>query len=337
MNFSPLNDPGFEEFRKKEAAKAAKKRRKKALILLVTVTLVAALATVLIVLAAFDTVAKIRRDSENTEGTPTTAAPATEPSPATTDPTNLKPSTPLPVSETPTVPSSSPASETPTPSVKVRSTTVYLDAGHGFLNATGDSMDKGAGGPDYPYYKITQEQFGTPMYESDLVIILTQKVKAILEEAGYTVIMSREDYVYERVPIALRAAKAKEANADLLVSIHANSTGDASVYGARVYYNDNPAWPLTVESKKFAETVAASIDAYGASRRKARVYGDAESGKTLAMLRGTGDIPSVLVETCFLTNEEDAQAAITETWQNSMAKAIAQAIMDRYELKHTFV
>lgn len=340
MNFSPLNDPGFEEYRKREAAKAAKARKKRTLIILAVTAVIAAAGAVLLVLAAFDAVPRIIDNFSSTtppaENTPT-AAPSGSPETPTPQvlPTEATPS-PTP-SPTPDV---SPTTEDPSvvkPTVKVRTTTVYLDPGHGFLNAAGDAMDKGAGNPDYIYYKMTEELYGAPMYEADMVLILTKKVKALLEDAGYTVVMSREDYVYERVPVALRAAKAKEADADLLVSIHANSAADTSAYGARVYYNDNPAWSLSIESKHFADDVAKSIDAYGASRKKSKVYGDGESGKTLAMLRGTGDIPSVLIETCFLTNEEDAKAAISEEWQDSMAKAIVQAIVTRYKLKTTIL
>ena len=331
MNFSPLNDPSFEEHRRREAEKAAKKRRKKTLIILVSVSLVLLAATVLLVFAALDTFPEIFANTETTGEAPTGTP---EPTPAQT--ASSEPSSDVPVvvpskntpSESPS-PTQNVPTETPTPTVNVRTTTVYVDAGHGFLNSMGDAMDKGAGNKDYPYYKLSEEQTGIPMYESDLVLILAKKVKAILEENGYTVIMSREDYVYERVPINLRAEKARNAGADLLVSIHANSAEDATVNGARVFYNDNPEWELCAECRAFAQTVAEKIDAYGASQRKSLI----SSGRSLAMLRGTGNIPSILVETCFLTNEEDSKLALTETWQDNMAKAIAEGVMQRYKLQ----
>ena len=44
------------------------------------------------------------------------------------------------------------------------------------------------------------------------------------------------------------------------------------------------------------------------------------------------DMPSILVETCFLTNQADAEKAITAEWCASMANAIASAIMAQYPI-----
>ena len=345
MNFSPLNDPEFEKYRKQAAANAAAKRRKKTLIILGVVAVCAALITVLVVFAAMDIIPKLAdainagreeqpQNGGNTGGnggvavetteTPTPDTPTPAPQVSTPDtPTPVTPDTPTPVAST----------ETPYQPVEHR-TTIYVDAGHGFMNAAGDAIDRGSGNASTPYGVKTKELYGKVWYEADLTVLLSKKVKALLEEAGYNVIISREDYVYEPLPISARAERAAAAGADLLVSIHADAA-DADAHGARVFYNYTPTWIKFSESKALAQKIAEYIDAFGASTKATKVWGDTEfnKDKTLAMLRGTGDIPSALIEMLFLTNEGDASLAVTEEWQDSMAKAIVGAITDFCPLK----
>ena len=51
-----------------------------------------------------------------------------------------------------------------------------------------------------------------------------------------------------------------------------------------------------------------------------------------AVIRET-EIPAVLVETCFLTNGDDANLAANEEWQDKMAASIANGIIALYPLK----
>ena len=338
MNYSPLNDPGFDAYRKHEASVAASKRRKKTLIILSVVALIAAAATALILLAAFDAIPKIF-GGETPTPAPTTQAPVSStptPEMKSSEPV-VNPKTETPTPDTTPAPTTEPTESQTTKSPTIRKTTVYVDAGHGFLNKAGDAMDKGSGNPDTPYGKLTQEMYGQVYYESDFTIIMAKKVRDLLEAKGYTVIMSREDYVFERVPISDRAEMAKKAGADLLVSIHANAASPEAS-GTRIYYNYDSSWAYSLESKYFATEIAAFVDSYGASLKKTKVLGDTEvdKEKPLAMLRGTGDIPSVLIETFFMTNAADSAMAVTEDWQNNMARAIADAIESRYppEIKY---
>ena len=135
------------------------------------------------------------------------------------------------------------------------------------------------------------------------------------------------------LPINARAAMVRDAGADVLVSIHANSANPAA-YGTRIYYNgDGSTYSKALESQMFASAMAQAIDAAGASSKTTKIYSDPE----LAMLNGTGNIPSVLVETCFLTNENDAKAALTEEWQEKIAGAIAETILKKYPLEIRYI
>ena len=193
-------------------------------------------------------------------------------------------------------------------------------------------MDYGSG-KDTIYQQLAEELTGQKLTEADLNLAITLKVGRILEEKGYTVLLSRTDYMQKSLPINARAAMVKEAGADVLVSIHANSANPAA-YGTRIYYNgDGSTYSKALESQMFASAMAQAIDAAGASSKTTQIYSNPE----LAMLNGTGNIQSVLVETCFLTNENDAKAALTEEWQEKIAGAIAETILKKYPLEIRYI
>lgn len=231
---------------------------------------------------------------------------------------------PDPVTPTPT----SPPTQTPTPGSSPSpslpsedgSPAIYVDAGHGFLSLSG-VMDYGAG-ENTVYGTLSEELTGKRLYEADLNLAIARKVQKLLEEKGFTVLMSRTDYAFESLPISDRAKRAKAAGADLLVSIHGNSAENPNANGARVYYNADTSFSKTAESKLLATAMAEEIDRLCPSSTATSTV----DGSSLAMLNGTGNIPSVLVETCFLTNEADARNALSEEWQDRMAEAIADTI-----------
>lgn len=231
---------------------------------------------------------------------------------------------PDPVTPTPTPP----PTQTPTPGSSPSpslpsedgSPAIYVDAGHGFLSLSG-VMDYGAG-ENTVYGTLSEELTGKRLYEADLNLAIARKVQKLLEEKGFTVLMSRTDYAFESLPISDRAKRAKAAGADLLVSIHGNSAENPNANGARVYYNADTSFSKTAESKLLATAMAEEIDRLCPSSTATSTV----DGSSLAMLNGTGNIPSVLVETCFLTNEADARNALSEEWQNRMAEAIADTI-----------
>ena len=290
---------------------------------LVCITVILAAGFVLLFLAAWDTFPGLFHTSTESPS-PTTEFPS-EPASVTSPASFLPPTVSTP--DNPSDTTSNKNSGTISSPV-FRKTTTYLDAGHGFLNASGDAMDKGSG-KDTVYQQLAEELTGEKLTEADLNLAITLKIQKILEEKGYTVLLSRTDYVQKSLPINARASMVKDAGADVLVSIHANSSSPAA-YGARIYYNgDGSTYGKALESQMFAAAMAQEIDAAGASYKTTQIY----SSPGLAMLNGTGNIPSVLVETCFLTNENDAKAALTDEWQEKMAGAIAETILKKYPLE----
>ena len=194
-------------------------------------------------------------------------------------------------------------------------TVIYLDAGHGFANEYGQ-IDKGT--IDTVYKELTGKT------ESDLNLEVALRVKEKLLALGYEVIMTRESESSEYVTVADRVERVNASNADLFISIHADSyAADSSVKGCRVYYSSNNA--NADICRDYAQTVANALNATeGSSLKKVSV----KDHPNIAVLRGIA-IPTVLVETCFLTSPEDAQQATTEAWLDALASGICLGIVNQ--------
>lgn len=331
MNYSPMNDPGFNKKREEERKKAASKRRKTMMIILISATLLGVLCVTLLGMALVDAFPQIKDlfkdDPQSIQSLPSIPPVVSKPSSGLPSPVSTPGSVLSPTPSPPPVVSSPSVSD---PNIRV--TTIYIDAGHGYTNSYG-APDVGAGeGSVY-------HQLSGGLYEADLNLSIAQKVKQILLDNGYKVVMSRESYVNEPLKITQRAINAVATGADCIVSIHANSALQ-SAKGTRVYYCER--LESSVMGKRLAQRIADAVeDDTGLSGRGVLLYEDHnvgnKDGAGYVMCNSTGNIPSTLIETCFLTNEEDAQKAVTEEWQNRMAAAIAKGIMQTFECKTTFV
>src|SRR5690554_6073813 len=120
---------------------------------------------------------------------------------------------PPPVAQKPPPPSRPPAA--PPPAARpARPILIALDAGHG-------GEDPGAVGPG-----------GT--YEKDVVLQIVRRVKERIDRIpGVRAVLTRDgDYF---VPLNTRVLKARQANADLFISVHADAAPRRSANGASVY------------------------------------------------------------------------------------------------------
>ena len=97
---------------------------------------------------------------------------------------------------------------------------IVIDAGHG-------GHDTGTIGPN-------------GLLEKDLVLDVSLRLGQLLQaKMGADVIYTRDDDTF--VPLETRTAIANQQQADLFISIHANSSQDASARGVETYYlNFNP-------------------------------------------------------------------------------------------------
>ena len=167
-------------------------------------------------------------------------------------------------------------------------------------------IDPGHGGKDSGALGIGGVQ------EKDVILPIGKRIAEILERNGIQVIMTRDSDFFVSLPG--RVTIAQRANADAFVSIHANSAGEnrPEVNGLETYhYNTGLTLARIVHSK-----ILQSLNIRDRSVRKARFY----------VLR-KNSMPAILVETGYLTGRNDVAKLRTTAYQNQMADAIAQGIL----------
>ncbi|MCS6814367.1 MAG: N-acetylmuramoyl-L-alanine amidase [Cyanobacteria bacterium] len=168
-------------------------------------------------------------------------------------------------------------------------------------------IDPGHGGPDPGAIGIGG------LREKDVVLPISQEVAALLEQQGIRAILTREDD--RDLGLEPRVQLARQVNATIFVSIHANaiSLSRPDVNGIETYYYDS--------GLRLAQVIHRNMIAATGSRdrgvRRARFY----------VLRRT-TMPSVLLETGFVTGAEDAANLADPSFRSRIAAGIAQGILE---------
>lgn len=185
---------------------------------------------------------------------------------------------------------------------------IVLDAGHGGYNP-GAISPRG-------------------LMEKDVNLDITLRLRDRLEELGYEVALTRVSDV--DISLQQRVIFATSVKGDLFVSIHANDYPDPSVSGSLVLYYDRDypqaAYPpskamadLTPESKRLAELVADSLSKTAGIVNRGLV-------PSAAYVVRMGSMPSILVETAFLSNYEDEKRLSDPAFRQAVAMGIAEGI-----------
>ena len=232
-------------------------------------------------------------------------------------------------------------SEQPKARPSNRDVVIVIDAGHG-------GEDPGALGPK-------------PLQEKHLVLQIAKRTaKAINAKQGYRAVLTRTGDYY--IAHRKRTALAREARADLFVSIHADAFTSAAARGASVYtLSDRGA---TSETAKWLAERANQSDLLGGvgdvslsdkddvlahvlldlSMDGNRSY-SIDAGQSILNQMGkmtklhkkrveqaaflvlkSPDMPSILVETGFISNPQEARRLSQKEHQNKLARAIADGI-----------
>ena len=203
-------------------------------------------------------------------------------------------------------------------------------------------------------------------YEKRVTLAVSQKLAALIDrEPGMRAVMTRRgDYF---VDLNKRSEIARKAKADLLVSVHADSFHNSTPRGASVWVlstnranREMGSWLEKQEKqgellggvgKVLAESdpnpylaqtfLDLSMDksraeGYDVSRqilrsmgRVARLHKKAPEHASLAVLKAP-DIPSVLVETGFISNHAEEKLLATASYQDQLARAIFEGIRNYY-------
>ncbi|MEJ0094459.1 MAG: N-acetylmuramoyl-L-alanine amidase [Methylocella sp.] len=196
------------------------------------------------------------------------------------------------------------------------------------------------------------------LIEKDLVLDFAKALAAKLETDGrYQPVMTREDDSF--IPLGERVRMARDRKVALFVSIHADTLADATdVSGATVYTASDrasDAEAARVAEKENQSDAAAGLDGtddagnvsdilYDLTRRETRAYSHVFAHtllnywKVAARLnknpqRSAGfrvlkapDVPSVLVELGYLSNEKDDIALTSPDWRDKASSRMAEAI-----------
>ena len=214
---------------------------------------------------------------------------------------------------------------------------IYIDAGHG-------GRDPGALGAD--------------SRESAVTLAAAQALKAELERTGrYRVRMTRDSDAY--VDLYRRVAIARQADADLFISLHADAGADPATRGASVYTLSEQGAGRAVREFTRGENWQRSLNLPGRDASVDRILLDmtqratqnrsARLARTLLgeledadhpLLRRSHrdaglavllapDVPAVLLEMGFITNPEDERLLTDARARRRMMRAVAEGI-DRY-------
>ncbi|MFC5511779.1 N-acetylmuramoyl-L-alanine amidase [Massilia jejuensis] len=220
----------------------------------------------------------------------------------------------------------------------VRMVTIALDPGHG-------GEDPGAIGPS-----------GTR--EKDIVLAVAKKLKARLEALPNTRVMLTRDGDYF-VPLGTRVEKARKVQADLFVSIHADAFIEARARGSSVFVLSEKGasstaarWLATDQNKadliggvNFAKHDRQLASVLFDLSTTAQINDSMKLGKAVlgeigginrlhkaaveqagfAVLKAP-DIPSILVETAFISNPEEEAKLKDDGYQGQLADAITKGI-----------
>jgi len=148
--------------------------------------------------------------------------------------------------------------------------------------------------------------------EVDVILPIALQVARLLEQQGVQVVLTRNsDYFVE---LAGRTEIANRVNADIFVSIHANAMDNRpDISGLETYYFTSGLTLARIIHNSILQTLNTLPDR---GVRSARFY----------VLRNSA-MPSVLVETGFVTGYDDSAKLATPAYQNQMAEAIARGIL----------
>ncbi len=235
-------------------------------------------------------------------------------------------------------PSAAPASPQPVAQANPRRYTVVLDAGHG-------GHDPGA-----------VASWGT---ESEIVLAVTLRLKALLEARGVHVILTRDGDTFLSLP---QRSTFATTDRNLFVSLHANAADNRRAHGIETWVFGRPLDPALIElailengggdvgTTRTAEAASIAGDIAGDILREtqlnyslalANVVQDRLVSATGAVDRGVRQnlfyvirnsrIPAILVEVGFVSHAEEGPRLMDPAYQDTLARALTDGIMEFLE------
>lgn len=157
--------------------------------------------------------------------------------------------------------------------------------------------------------------------EVDIVLAIGKQLKQIMENIGYPCYLLQSDNLAGENPSRPNVcATANDSDADVFVSIHCNAATNPNAKGTETLVYANNGGKASILANCIQKQLVKSINT---------VDRGIKERPNLAVLRHT-NMPAVLVETAFISNEQDAYKL--KNMQYTIAAAIARGLTD-YEQK----
>jgi len=199
--------------------------------------------------------------------------------------------------------------------------------------------------------------------EKDVVLSIAKRLQAQLTGLpDFRVLMTRDSDFF--VPLGVRVQKARKVQADLFISIHADAFVLPSAKGASVFAlsqqgasSTTARWMANKENSadligglniktKDAEVARLLLDMATTAQIKdslklgdavikeisgfANLHSKSVEQASFAVLKAP-DIPSILVETAFISNPDEELKLLDEAYQNQISSAITKGIFQYLE------
>ncbi|MHC5230505.1 N-acetylmuramoyl-L-alanine amidase [Brucella sp. LJL56] len=222
--------------------------------------------------------------------------------------------------------------------------TVMIDPGHGGIDSGAESL--------------------SGIKEKDLTLAFGQELRdRLAQESNIKVLMTRADDTFLRLSERVRIARQHEA--DLFISIHADTINQHDIRGATVYTisdkaSDSVARAMAERENKSDSLAGAAPEEQpevtdillDLTRRETHTFSLSFAEKVIHSLQGqvnlinnphrfagfqvlrAPDVPSVLIEIGYLSNAEDEKLISNPEWRKRLADRLAIAIKAFETLKH---
>lgn len=153
--------------------------------------------------------------------------------------------------------------------------------------------------------------------ECDVVLAIAKLLAEQLYDEGHETLLTRTGDIATDA-LAFRAELANANEADVFVSLHANSAANPAAHGTEVYH-----YPGSARGKRLAACLQSRLVAeMGMSDRGVKEA-------NFQVLRET-DCPAVLVEVAFISNEADRRLLTGYVGQLAAAVAVASGLADYF-------
>ena len=186
---------------------------------------------------------------------------------------------------------------------------IVIDAGHGGIDG-GTNKDG--------------------ILEKEVNLAIAKKLKNMLEQKSYRVVMTREEDVSldglsdldtsrHQKDLHARADIINSSNAQLFISIHVNCNFNRpATDGSIVFYSDRFS-----QNRELAYTVQRALNNMLVNGRKRTVH-DPQKGEFFILKYS--EIPGIIVETAFISNEEEKKLLLKDEFQEQLSSAIGEGV-----------